>query len=176
MSVYGDVILGTILLLAAPCALAQGVASPSNAPMRIRVGGIVQQAKVVHEVAPVYPSEAKEKHIEGTVVLHAVIDRDGSVIQSNVLSGDPLLAQAAQDAVRQWTYMPTRLNHEPVQVDTTISVVFTPGGPSAPQISVPAAGVNALPFSGIPLDDIPSTAPPYSDSADGIRLQMGATL
>ena len=185
MSVYGDVILGTILLLAAPCALAQGVASPSNAPMRIRVGGIVQQAKVVHEVAPVYPSEAKEKHIEGTVVLHAVIDRDGSVIQSNVLSGDPLLAQAAQDAVRQWTYMPTRLNHEPVQVDTTISVVFTldgrslnnsSGGPSAPQISVPAAGVNALPFSGIPLDDIPSTAPPYSDSADGIRLQMGATL
>ena len=185
MNVYPGVILGALLLLAAPFAFAQGVASPSNTPVRIRVGGNVQQAKILHQVAPVYPPKAKRKRIEGTVVLHAVIDRDGSVIELNVVSGNPLLAQAAQDAVKQWTYMPTRLNHEPVQVDTTISVVFTldgrslsnsSDGPSAPQISIPAAGVTPLPFSGAPLDDIPATPPPYADSADGMRLQMGTAL
>jgi len=61
-------------------------------------------------------------------VLHAIIDKDGTVQQLEVISGHPLLVQAALDAVKQWRYKPTLLNTEPVQVDTTISVVFSMGG------------------------------------------------
>jgi protein TonB len=60
--------------------------------------------------------------------LHAVIAKDGSVEDLQYVSGPPLLMKAAMDAVRQWRYQPTQLNGEPVEVDTTISVVFTLGG------------------------------------------------
>jgi protein TonB len=62
------------------------------------------------------------------VVLHAVISKDGSVEDLQYVSGPPLLMKAAMDAVRQWRYQPTQLNGEPVEVDTTVSVVFTLGG------------------------------------------------
>jgi protein TonB len=99
-----------------------------EAPQRIRVGGQVQQANLIHQVLPVYPQIAKTAHIQGTVVLHAIIDKDGSVTELQFISGPPLLMRSAMDAVRQWRYRPTLLNGEPVQVDTTISVVFTLGG------------------------------------------------
>ena len=57
--------------------------------------------------------------------LHAIIGKDGSVQQLEVLTGHPLLVQAALDAVRQWRYRPTLLNGEPVEVDTTIDVIFS---------------------------------------------------
>jgi protein TonB len=59
------------------------------------------------------------------VRLHAIIGKDGSVQQLEVLTGHPLLVQAALDAVRQWRYRPTLLNGEPVEVDTTIDVIFS---------------------------------------------------
>jgi protein TonB len=62
------------------------------------------------------------------VVLHAVIAKDGSVEDLQYVSGPPLLMKSAMDAVRQWRYQPTQLNGDPVEVDTTISVVFTLGG------------------------------------------------
>lgn len=99
-----------------------------EAPQRIRVGGQVQQANLIHQVLPVYPQIAKTAHIQGTVVLHAIIDKDGSVTELQFISGPPLLMRSAMDAVHQWRYRPTLLNGEPVQVDTTISVVFTLGG------------------------------------------------
>jgi protein TonB len=77
---------------------------------------------------PVYPPIAKTAHISGTVMLHAVIAKDGSVEDLQYVSGPPLLMKAAMDAVKQWRYQPTQLNGEPVEVDTTISVVFTLGG------------------------------------------------
>jgi protein TonB len=95
---------------------------------RIRVGGNVQQAKMDHMVQPIYPTIAKTAHIQGTVILHAIIDKDGSVQELQYVSGPPLLMRAAMDAVKQWRYAPTLLNGDPVQVDTTISVVFTLGG------------------------------------------------
>jgi periplasmic protein TonB len=101
---------------------------PKATPQRIRVGGNVQQANLIHQVMPVYPEIAKTAHIQGTVILHAIISKEGTVQELQYISGPPLLMRSAMDAVRQWRYRPTLLNGEPVQVDTTISVVFTLGG------------------------------------------------
>ncbi|MFZ1032393.1 MAG: energy transducer TonB, partial [Candidatus Acidiferrales bacterium] len=97
-------------------------------PSRIRVSGNVAAAKLIRQVTPIYPTIAKTAHISGTVTLHAIISKDGSIEQLEYVSGPPLLMRNAMDAVRQWRYNPTLLNGEPVEVDTTISVVFTLGG------------------------------------------------
>src|SRR5256884_632253 len=85
----------------------------------------VQAARIVNRVQPVYPPLARQTRISGTVRLHAIISRDGTIQQLEVISGHPLLQQAALDAVRQWRYQPTLLNGEPVEVDTTIDVIFS---------------------------------------------------
>jgi TonB family protein len=95
------------------------------APTRIRIGGNVQQAKLVVKVNPIYPPEAKAQGIEGIVRLEATLDKSGKVANLQVLSGDPLLAAAALDAVRQWQYQTTLLNGDPVEVVTEIDVNFT---------------------------------------------------
>lgn len=97
-------------------------------PARIRVGGNVQSAALVRQVQPIYPQIARTAHISGTVILHAIIAKDGTIQELQYVSGPPLLMRAAMDAVREWRYKPTLLNGEPVEVDTTISVVFTLGG------------------------------------------------
>ena len=82
---------------------------------------------MIRQVMPSYPSEAKSKHIQGTVVLHAVIGKDGTVNSLDVVSGPAELTKAAINAVKQWRYSPIFLNGIPVEVDTTISVIFTLG-------------------------------------------------
>jgi TonB family protein len=99
----------------------------SGVPSRIRVAGNVQAARMIRQVMPAYPSEAKSKHIQGTVVLHVVIGKDGSIGILNVVNGPAELTKSAMDAVKQWRYSPTLLNGSPVEVDTTISVIFTLG-------------------------------------------------
>jgi periplasmic protein TonB len=94
-------------------------------PQRIRVGGNVAEAKIINRVQPVYPPLAKQARVSGTVRLNAVISRDGSIQDLQVVSGHPLLVQAALQAVRQWRYSPTLLNGEPVEVVTVIDVNFT---------------------------------------------------
>jgi protein TonB len=101
---------------------------PKVTPKSIRVGGNVAQANLIHQVTPQYPAIAKTAHISGTVLLHAIIGKDGTVQDLQYISGPPLLMRSAMDAVRQWRYKPTLLNGDPVDVDTTISVVFTLGG------------------------------------------------
>ncbi|MGD0841894.1 MAG: TonB family protein [Candidatus Acidiferrales bacterium] len=113
-------------------------AGPSK-PTRIRIGGNVQGAKLITKVQPVYPPPAAAKGVQGNVVLHAVIGRDGSVKALQVISGDPLLTQAALDAVRKWMYAPTLLNGDPVEVDTTITVVFKLDAKPPQQQAAPAA-------------------------------------
>ena len=98
---------------------------PKEGPKRVRIGGQVQAAKIISQARPNYPPLAKQARIQGTVRLQAIIAKDGTVQELQVLSGHPLLVQAAQDAVRQWRYQPTLLNGEPVEVVTTIDVVFT---------------------------------------------------
>ena len=95
-------------------------------PRRIRIGGNVQATRLVSQVKPVYPENAQRAGIEGTVLLHAVIATDGSLLSIGVTNtlADPDLAAAAMDAVRQWRYQPTLLNGEPIEVVTTIAVNF----------------------------------------------------
>ncbi len=100
---------------------------PRPALRRVHSGGEVEQALLMHRVEPRYPALARQIRLEGTVRLHAVIGIGGVVRQLEVESGHPLLANAALDAVRQWRYRPTRLNGEPVEVETTITVIFRLG-------------------------------------------------
>lgn len=129
-------------------------APPAQKPTRIRVGGNVAAAKLRHVVQPVYPEIAKVSHIEGTVVLHCVIARDGTVQQIEFVSGPPLLMKAAMDAVRQWTYEPMLLNGEAIEVDTRVSVVFTLGAEG----SDGTAAEEAVPDPSTKSDSIAVTA------------------
>ena len=92
---------------------------------RIRVASRVAEANLIRDVAPQYPPEAGRARVEGTVVLMAVIGKDGSVQDVRVESGLPLLAEAAINAVRQWRYRPYLLNGEPVEIDSRITINFT---------------------------------------------------
>src|SRR6266699_3306694 len=85
-------------------------------------------ARLLAQPQPVYPPLARQARIQGNVVLHAIIDKDGRVGELQVISGHPLLVQSALDAVKNWRYQPTQLNGEPVEVDTTITVSFVLGG------------------------------------------------
>jgi TonB family protein len=82
-------------------------------------------AKLLKKSRPEYPAEAQEKRIEGTVKLQVIVRKDGSVTVQNVLEGDPLLSPAAIEAVRQWRYEPWILNGQPIEIQTTIDVVFS---------------------------------------------------
>jgi TonB family protein len=99
--------------------------APKPSVMRIRIGGNVAKSQLKHKVQPRYPQEARDNRIQGTVRLHVVLSTSGKVQQLDVVSGDPILAKAAAEAVRQWEYNPMLLNGEPVEVDTTVDVVFT---------------------------------------------------
>jgi len=103
-------------------------AMPKIAAQKVRVSSGVAQGLLVHQVTPQYPPLARQARIQGTVVLQAVIGKDGTVQNLHVLTGHPMLTEAAVDAVRQWRYKPYYLNGEPVEVDTQINVNFTLSG------------------------------------------------
>jgi periplasmic protein TonB len=93
------------------------------APLR-PVGGDIQEPRRIHGTAPGYPELARRAHVEGKVVLECVIDVDGRVTDLRVMSGHPLLAEAALDAVRRWVYTPTRLNGRAIRVILNVTVKF----------------------------------------------------
>lgn len=101
-----------------------GSAAAQDQDKRLRVASELQQAKLMSNTMPVYPVLAKRGRIEGTVRLSAVIGKDGSVEKLETVSGHPILEQSAVEAVKKWRYKPTTLNGEPVEVVTTIEVVF----------------------------------------------------
>jgi len=98
------------------------------APVKLRVSSGVAAGLLVHQVKPQYPPLAMQARIQGTVVLQAVIDKDGTVRDLHLVSGHPMLAPAAIEAVKQWRYRPYLLNGEPVEVDTQVNVNFVIGG------------------------------------------------
>ena len=105
------------------------VAVPKIAtPTRIRVSSGVQSGLLVRKVQPNYPPLARQARIQGTVVLQAQISKDGSIINLQLISGHPMLAPAAIEAVKQWKYKPYLLNGEPVEVETQVQVNFTLAG------------------------------------------------
>lgn len=92
---------------------------------RDRIGGDVRAAKLIHRVEPVYPEIARKEHLQGSVRLHALIDKDGSLSKLHVITGYCSLSAAALEAVSQWRYSPTLFNGEPIEVDTEIDVTFS---------------------------------------------------
>lgn len=98
----------------------------SGARQRIQVGGNVQKARLTNHVAPRYPPDARSQGVGGTVLIEAVISPEGvpSNLELRNSLVDPRLAQAAFDAVSQWRYKPTRLNGQPVEIATTVTVTF----------------------------------------------------
>jgi len=105
------------------------VAVPKVAtPQRVRVSQGVVSGLKVKDVRPNYPPLARQARIQGTVVLHAVISKEGAIENLTLMSGHPMLAPAAIDAVKQWRYKPYLLNGEPVEVDTEVQVNFTLAG------------------------------------------------
>ena len=97
-------------------------------PTRVRVSQGVSQGLLIHKVQPTYPPLARQARVQGTVVLTAVIGKDGSIQNLRVLSGHPMLTGSALEAVKQWRYKPYYLNGEPVEVETTVNVNFTLSG------------------------------------------------
>jgi len=89
-----------------------------------RISGGVIAGNILTKVQPRYPAEAREAGVSGTVVMHAIIGKDGTIEKLTVISGPALLQDAAVDAVKQWTYRPYLLNGVPTEVDTTIMVNF----------------------------------------------------
>ena len=85
--------------------------------------------QILTKFNPVYPPDAKAAHVEGAVVMHAIINAEGRVENLTVVSGPGMLRDAAVDAVKQWTYRPYLLNGQPTSVDTTITVNFAMGPP-----------------------------------------------
>jgi protein TonB len=89
-----------------------------------RIVSTMTEAQLINKVEPVYPHIATVSGIQGQVKLHAIIARDGTIQSLNVISGHPLLARAALEAVEQWRYRPYVLNGEKVEVETFITVNF----------------------------------------------------
>jgi TonB family protein len=115
-----------LLFLSAPFTLkaqdtSETKVSPQDIPLKQHE---LTAARLINRVNPEYPKKARKQHVEGTVRLHAVIAKDGSIKNLEVISGDPLLVDAALKAVRQWRYSPTLLDGQPKEVSTTIDVVF----------------------------------------------------
>jgi protein TonB len=105
------------------------VAVPKAAtPQRVRVSQGVSEGLLIHKVTPLYPPLARQARIQGTVVLQAVIAKDGTIQNLRLMQGHPMLAPSAIEAVKQWRYKPYFLNGEPVEVETQITVNFTLSG------------------------------------------------
>ena len=112
----------TILACCLALLFSNGEATVAGAQDRPRER--VTAAKLIDRIEPKYPEEAKRKRVTGTVRLFGLIRKDGTVSDLKVISGDPLLTQAAIDAVQQWRYRPTLFDGKPIEVGTTMDVVF----------------------------------------------------
>jgi TonB family protein len=94
-------------------------------PQRIRIASAVSQGLLIHKVQPLYPPEARASQIQGTVILEAIIGKDGQIKDLKFVSGPKALVESAIGAVQQWRYRPYMLNNEPVEVMTQIQVKYT---------------------------------------------------
>jgi len=99
-----------------------------SVPSKILVSSGVAEGRLIYQVEPQYPTLARQARIQGIVVLQAVIGKDGTVQRLHVISGHPMLRQAAIEAVKQWRYKPYFLDGEPFEVDTQVNVNFMLSG------------------------------------------------
>jgi protein TonB len=126
-----EVLIMAYVLVAAGQEVPPSIQKPREVRIDLPPGRKIQPtdkitpAKLITKVNPAYPPLARQTRISGIVKFHATIGDDGTVSALELISGHPLLVKAASDAVKQWKYEPTRLNDEPVEIDTTIDVVFS---------------------------------------------------
>lgn len=108
-----------------PASGSESADAANSPPLRARVGGTVQAAKLLKRVQPEYPERARQEHLQGTVKLHALIGKDGSLRKLYVIKGYCSLAESSLKAVSQSSYSPTLLLGNPVEIDTEITVIFS---------------------------------------------------
>jgi protein TonB len=97
-------------------------------PKKINISAGVAIGMLLQKTPPIYPPIAKAARVSGTVVLQAKISKSGQIEDLHVVTGPAMLQQAAIDAVKTWRYRPYLLNNDPVEVETTVNVIFTLGG------------------------------------------------
>ena len=112
-------VIGEVLSTARPVAPSS---AKINAPLR--VGGRVRRPRPIVQTRPEYPALARQAHIQGKVELDAVLDEHGNVVEMKIVSGPPVLYQAALDALRKWKYEPTYLNDQPIAVQMLVTISF----------------------------------------------------
>jgi TonB family protein len=112
------------LLNGEPVAVQTSATVRVGPPQKLRVSQGVMEGNLLHKVDPAYPVEARAARIQGDVILMVIISREGDVSHLEVISGHPLLAEAATKAVKQWKYKPYSLNGNPVEIESTIKVQF----------------------------------------------------
>ncbi len=117
--VIGGIISSNSSLVAVPT-----LSKAAAMPRRVRVSQGVSKGLLVYHIDPPYPVLARQAHVQGTVVLTALIDKGGNIQNLQVVSGHPLLTSAAIEAVKQWRYKPFLLDGQPVAVETTVIVNF----------------------------------------------------
>ncbi len=100
---------------------------PATRMVQVDGKAMAKKIKMLGQAMPIYPEDAKIDHVQGKVLLHAIIGQHGEVCSLQLIQGNPLLASAAIAAVRQWRYSPYALSGKPVSVDTTITVIFNLG-------------------------------------------------
>jgi protein TonB len=116
-------VIGGIVSSTSSVAAVSNLSKP--APQRVRVSPGVSKGLLIHRIEPTYPPVARQARIQGVVLLTAVIDKDGNIQNLQVVSGHPMLAPAAIEAVKQWRYKPFLLNGQPLEVETTVTVAFS---------------------------------------------------
>jgi len=116
-------VIGGIISSTSSVAAVSNLSKP--APQRVRVSPGVSKGLLVYRIEPAYPPLARQAHIQGVVLLTAVSDKDGNIQNLQVVSGHPMLAPAAIEAVKQWRYKPFLLNGQPLEVETTVTVTFS---------------------------------------------------
>jgi len=101
-----------------------GAKEPAAPEAPLPIGGDVKTARLISQVAPLYPAMAKSQHVSGNVVVDALIDVSGRVTTMKIISGPALLHQAAKDALHQWKYQPASLDGKPVPMHLTVTLQF----------------------------------------------------
>ena len=94
-------------------------------PQRVHISQGVSKGLLVYRIEPTYPPVARAAHIQGVVVLTAIIDKEGNIQNLQIVSGHPMLVPAAIEGVKQWRYKPFLLNGQPLEVETAVTVTFS---------------------------------------------------
>lgn len=168
------------VLIAMLASCASLAALQETAPQRVRVSDDVMRGVLVKKVAPIYPPLARQARIQGTVILRVLINKSGDVYDVQLVSGHPMLAPAAIEAVKQWQYQPYLLNGEPVEVETNVQVIFKISDkPASTGADVPPGVTGDAPQTGpspdpqrIPLTPV-ENAPPRLAVPQRIRVSSG---